>query len=128
MAEAVILIIDLGDFCADDDGWVEAGFDEDEGEHRGGGGFAVGSGDGDGEVVFAEAAEGFGVGEALQAFFACGGEFGIFCRDCWRINDEVLIGDVGGVVADGDFCALCCEVVGEVGGFLVGAGDLVTLL
>lgn len=128
MAEAVILIIDLGDFCADDDGWVEAGFDEDEGEHRGGGGFAVGAGDGDGEVVFAEAAEGFGVGEALQAFFACGGEFGIFCRDCWRINDEVLIGDVGGVVADRDFCGLCCEVVGEVGGFLVGAGDLVTLL
>ncbi len=128
LAEAVILIIDLGDFCADDDGWVEAGFDEDEGEHGGCGGFAVSASDGDGEVVFAEATEGFGVGEAFDAFFACGDEFGVFWRDCWRINDERLIGDIRGIVADRDFCALGCEVFGKVGGFLVGAGDLVALV
>lgn len=47
------MILEFADFGADDDGGVEAGLGEEEGDHGGGSGFAVGTGDSYGEVVLA---------------------------------------------------------------------------
>jgi hypothetical protein len=115
--------VEVVDVAADDDGGVEAGFFEHEGDHGGGGGLAVGAGNGDAAPLVHEGGDHFGTVVYGQALRLGGGDFGVAAGDGGGYDDGFGALDVGGVVADDYFGAELPESPYGVGFGDVGAAD-----
>src|SRR5207245_3830608 len=115
---------DVSQDAADDDGRIESGLFQDDGDHRRGGGLAVGAGNADGALFGRDLAEHLLSLHHANASGVCGVDLRVLPSDRRGDHDQIDPGEVGRVVADADVDSAAREEVGGRGVPQIAAGDL----